>query len=77
MHMSKPIFTEHDKAYLARFLGGEMVHPTTPFEARVALERAAAATDANDPNERMVRATFLEWANEVDPQSTTTSSASH
>jgi hypothetical protein len=65
--MPKPLFTEHDKQYLARFLGGELPHPTTPFEARTFLERAAAACDLNDPAERLVKATFIEWANDLDP----------
>jgi len=65
--MSKPLFTEHDKQYLARFLRGELPHPTTPFEARTFLELAAAACDLNDPAERLVKATFTEWADELDP----------
>ncbi len=40
--MPKALFTEHDKQYLARFLGGEVPDPKTPFEARAFLERAAA-----------------------------------
>jgi len=67
--MSKPLFTEHDKQYLARFLGGEVPNPTTPFEARVFLELAAAACDPANPNERMAQATFAIWADDVDPPS--------
>jgi hypothetical protein len=65
--MSKPIFSELEKAYLARFLNGEMPHATTPFEARAFLERAAAATDPNDHDERLVSSTFLLWADDIDP----------
>jgi hypothetical protein len=65
--MSKPLFTEHDKHYLARFLGGELPHPTTAFEARAFLELAAAACNLNDPSERLVEATFKDWADELDP----------
>lgn len=65
--MIKPLFSDADKAYLAKFLGGEVVHPATPFEARAALERAAAATNQNDHDERLVAATFRQWADEIDP----------
>lgn len=65
--MSKPIFTEFEKAYIARFLGGEMPHPKTPFEARTFLERASAATDPDSPDERLVSAGFLLWADDIDP----------
>lgn len=65
--MSRSLFTEHDKQYVARFLGGQMPQPTTPFEARAFLELAAAACNPNDPQERMVQATFAVWADELDP----------
>lgn len=69
LQMSNPLFTEHDKQYLSRFLGGELPHPNTPFEARAFLELAAAACNPEDPQERAVRATFAEWADEIDPRS--------
>jgi hypothetical protein len=71
--VSKPIFSEHEKKYLAKFLNGEIPHPTSPFEARVFLERAAAATEPQDADERLVRSAFLLWADDVDPPLTVTS----
>ena len=65
--MTKPLFTDTEKTYLAKFLGGVPPHPTTPFEARATLERAALnAPDSADG--RLVRATFAEWADELEPQ---------
>jgi hypothetical protein len=40
--MSKPLFTEHYKQYLAHSLSGQVPNPATPFEARAYLELAAA-----------------------------------
>jgi hypothetical protein len=77
MPLTKPIFTDHDKRFLAQFLGGEMPHPATVFEARVYLERAAATMDVNDHDQRLHRATLIEWADEIDPPSVPASRASH
>jgi hypothetical protein len=65
--MPKALFTEHDKQYLARFLGGEVPDPKTPFEARAFLERAAANCNPSDPDERTVAAAFAVWADDLDP----------
>ena len=75
--MTKPLFSETSKAYLSRFLDGEMPHPATPFEARAILERAAANTDPNDHGERLVKASFLLWADDVDPQPTASNHTAH
>jgi hypothetical protein len=64
--MSK-LFSDGEKRYLSRFLGGEILCPSTPFEARVFLERAAAVLDPEVPDARLVRAAFLLWADEIDP----------
>jgi hypothetical protein len=67
--MSKPLFSEFEKLYLARFLGGDVSHPTTAFEARAFLERAAAVMDLTDPDEAIAHAGFQVWADDLDPPS--------
>jgi hypothetical protein len=67
--MPKPLFSEFEKLYLARFLRGELPHPTTSFEARAFVERAAAAMDLTDPDEALAHTAFQIWADELDPPS--------
>jgi hypothetical protein len=68
MTNTKPIFTEYEKTYLARFFGGRLPQPSTAFEARVILEQVAASMNVEDPEERLAGAGFIEWANELDPR---------
>jgi hypothetical protein len=75
--MTKEIFTEFERTYLARFLGGQLPQPTTAFEARVVLEQAAAATNPDDADERLVCAALREWANEIDPAGAGASQKAH
>jgi hypothetical protein len=66
--MTQAIFTAVQKQYIARYLGGEQVHPATPFEARALLERAISRINPAEPAGALVAATFAEWADRVDPQ---------
>lgn len=74
--MPKPIFCEVEKVRLSRFLDGEMPHPTTPFEARAYIERAAARI-SDCPNGALYKAAFAVWADDVDPPGAVTSRAAN
>ncbi len=69
--MKKPILTETEKQYLAHFLGGNLAHPSTPFEARALIEQAISRLDLTKPAGALHAAGLSEWANEVDPQGAT------
>ncbi len=62
-----PIFSDQQKQLIARYLDGNLVHPSTPFEARAWIEQAISRMNQAEPAGEFLAAAYRQWADEVDP----------